>query len=45
MCDKYRKLKNSKISYVFDKTLVLYIACGKCGSGEKKLRKKNQSRY
>ena len=31
-CDKYRKFKDPKISYVLDKILVFSIICGKCGS-------------
>ena len=27
ICDKYRMLKYSKISYIFKKTLVLFIIC------------------
>ena len=30
MCKKYRKFKNSEISYLFYKTLVISIICGKC---------------
>ena len=30
VCDKYRKLKNPKISYIFIKTLGLSIVCSKC---------------
>ena len=29
ICDKYRKLKNPKTSYMFEKTLVLSIICRK----------------
>ena len=36
---KYRKFKNFKISYIFEKTLVLSIICSKCGNGnEKKIK-------
>ena len=31
-CNKYTKFKNLKISYIFDKTLILFIICSKCGS-------------
>ena len=45
-CKKYRKLKNPKLSYIFDEMLVLSITCGKCGSNYKKyLKKKNQLSY
>ena len=29
VCGAYRKFKNSKISYIFEKTVVLYIICSK----------------
>ena len=29
--NKYAKLKNPKISYIFNETLVLPIICSKCG--------------
>ena len=29
ICGKYRKLKNPKVSQIFEKTLVLYIICSK----------------
>ena len=35
----YRKLKISKILYIFDKTLALCIICGKCGSYDGKIFK------
>ena len=46
-CIKYRKFKNPKILYIFDKTLVLSIICGKCSAVimEKYLKKMNQLRY
>ena len=31
-CNKYTKLKNPKISYIFDETVVLSIICDKSGS-------------
>ena len=33
ICNKYRKFKNPKISYISDKTF-LYIICDKCGSND-----------
>ena len=33
-CNKYRKFKNPKISYSFDKALVLPIICNKYGSND-----------
>ena len=35
-CSKYRKFKDQKISYILNKTLVLFIICGKCRSNDKK---------
>ena len=36
-CNKYRKFKNPKISYIFD------IICDKCGSNDEKLFKEEKS--
>ena len=36
-CNKYRKFKNPKISYLFNKALVLVIICDKCGSNDEKI--------
>ena len=46
-CIKYRKFKNPKILYIFDKTLALSIICGKCNAVimKKYLKKMNQLRY
>ena len=46
-CNKYRKFKNLKISYIFYETLVISIICEKRGSkGETiSIEKKNQLRY
>ena len=46
ICDKYKKFKNRKTSYIFWKTLVLSIDYSKCDNeDEKYLKKKNQLRY
>ena len=37
---KYRKLKKSKISYIFKKPLVLSITCIKCYNEDEKIFKK-----
>ena len=37
-CNKYTKFKVPKISYIFNKTLVISIICGKCGSNDEKLK-------
>ena len=42
-CNKYRKFKNPKISYIFNKTLVLSIICDKCGSKDEELFKEEKS--
>ena len=42
-CNKYRKFKSPKISYVFIKTLVLFIICNKCGSKDEKIFKEEES--
>ena len=40
MCNKYRKFKNSEISYILSKTLVLSIICNKCSTNNEKIFKK-----
>ena len=46
ICGKYRKFEKPKISYIFEKTLVLSIICSKCkNEDEKILKKKSQLRY
>ena len=42
-CKKYRKFKNPKISYIFDKTLSVSIICDKCGSKDEKIFKEEES--
>ena len=37
-CKKYRKFKNPKISYIFDKTLVRSIICDNCDKNKNELR-------
>ena len=32
--------KNHKISYIFDKTLFIFIICDKCGSNDEKIFEK-----
>ena len=39
-CNKYRKIKKRKISYIFHKTLDLSIIWSKCGSNGEKYFKK-----
>ena len=46
VCNKYRKSKNPKISYIFKKTLSLCIVYSKCGNEYKEIfKKKNQLKY
>ena len=40
---EYLKKHLKKISNIFDKTLVLSINCGKCGSNDKKVYKEEES--
>ena len=40
---KYRKLKNPKISHIFEKTLVLSIICSKCENEDKKVFEEGES--
>ena len=42
-CDKYGKFENSKISYNFDKALLVSIICVKCGSKDEKISKEQES--
>ena len=45
-CNKNKKFKNLKISYIFEKILVLFISCSKYGNEDKKMfKKKSQLRY
>ena len=36
ICGKYRKFEKSKISYLLEKILVLFIICSKCKNGDEK---------
>ena len=40
--NKYRKFKNLKLSYTFNKTLVKSIVCDKCGSNDEKRFKEEE---
>ena len=40
---KYRKFKNPKVSYIFEKTLVLSIICSKCENEAEKIFKGGES--
>ena len=39
VCDEYRKFKDPKVSYIFEKALVLSIICINGGSKDKKISK------
>ena len=41
--NQYRRFKSSKISYMFDKTLVLSIICDKFGSIDEKIFNEEES--
>ena len=43
VCDKYRKFKNPKISYIFKKTLSLFIVYSKCCHEYEKIFKEKES--
>ena len=43
ICGKYRKLKNPKVSQIFEKTLVLYIVCSKREIEDEKVFKEEES--
>ena len=42
ICGKYRKCKNPKISYIFEKTLVFSFICSKCKNKDQKMFKKQK---
>ena len=39
VCGNYRKIKNPKISYIFEKTLALPIIFSKCNNEDKRMFK------
>ena len=43
ICGGYRKFKNPKISYIFEKTLFLSIICSKCENEDEKIFKEEES--
>ena len=43
ICCKYRKFKNPKLSYIFEKSLVLSIIYSKCKNEDKKMFKEEES--
>ena len=43
ICDKHRRFKNPKISYIFEKPLVLSMICSKFKNEEEKIFKEEKS--
>ena len=43
ICEKHRKSEKPKISYLLEKTLVLFIICSKCKNEDGKLFKEKDS--
>ena len=43
ICGKYRKFKDPKISYIFEKTLLLSIICSRSGNVGQKIFKEEKS--
>ena len=43
ICNKYRKSKKPKISYIFEKTLVLYMICSNFDNEDEKTFKEEES--
>ena len=41
--NKYRKFKNSEVSYIIGKTLVLSIICDKCSSKDENIFNEKES--
>ena len=40
--NKYRKLENRKMPYIYDKVLVLFIICDKCGGNNERIFKEEE---
>ena len=36
ICGKYKKFKNPKTSYIFEKALIIFIICSKRENGDEK---------
>ena len=43
ICGKHRKFEKPKISYIFEKTLVLSIICSECENEDEKMFKEEES--
>ena len=42
ICSNYKKFKNLKISYIFEKTLALSVICSKCENDNEKIFKEEE---
>ena len=42
-CNKHRKFKNTRVSHIFDKTLVLFLICDKHGRSDEKIFKEEEA--
>ena len=42
ICGEYRKFRNPKMSYIFQKTLVLSIICSKCRNEDEEIFKEEE---
>ena len=42
-CKKYKEFKRFEISYIFNKTLLLFSICNKCGRENEKVFKEEES--
>ena len=43
ICNRYKKLKKPKMSYIFEKTLVLYMICSNFENEDEKKFKEEES--
>ena len=43
VCGKYRKFEKPTISYLLEKTLVLFIICSKCKNEDEKIVREEES--
>ena len=43
ICGKYRKFEKPKMSYLLEKTIVVFIICSKCNNEDEKLFKEEES--
>ena len=43
ICGKYRTFEKPKISYILEKTLVIFIICSKCKNEDETISKEEES--